>query len=73
MKYAEGDQAFIVESTRFIRAVRIVKFSGGFYTVRFIERNGGMNVRPSRLFPTKEAAEASIPKNQPSPEKWLHQ
>ncbi len=59
-KYKTGDKAFIVESSRFIREVEIVKIAGGIVTLRFTDTNGGVKLRESRLFPTKEEAEASI-------------
>lgn len=60
-KYNPGDTAFIVESSRFIREVTIVKYAGGLYTIRFKDSNGGIKVRENRLFQTKEDAEATIP------------
>lgn len=56
-RYKQGDKAFIVESKRFIREVEIVKFSGGLYTLRFIDSGGGIRFRENRLFATKEEAE----------------
>lgn len=61
-KYNPGDTAYIVESNRFIREVKVLKVAGGFATLCFMDRNGGIRLRESRLFPTKEDAEASIPK-----------
>ena len=61
-KYKSGGAAFIVESSRFIREVRILKIAGGFATLRFADSDGGIKLRESRLFPTKEAAESSLPK-----------
>ena len=61
-KYSPGDTAFIVESGRLIREVTVIKQAGDFCTLRFADSNGGIKVRESRLFPTKEAAEASLPK-----------
>ena len=61
-KYNPGDTAFIVESSRFIREVRILKIAGGFATLRFADSDGGIKLRESRLFSTKEAAEYSLPK-----------
>ena len=58
-KYNPGDTAFIVESSRFIREVKVLKIAGGFATLRFTDSDGGIKLRESRLFPTKEAAEAS--------------
>lgn len=61
-KYKPGDTAFIVESSRFIREVYIVKYAGGLYTIKFSDTKGGIKVRENRLFATKEEAEATIPK-----------
>lgn len=34
-KFKPDDTAYIVESNRIVREVLIVKFAGGFYTIRF--------------------------------------
>ncbi len=68
-KYNPGDTAFIVERGLFIRNVEIVKAAGGFATLRFLDGTGGVRLRMSRLYPTKEDAEAHIPnKAQTRPE-----
>lgn len=59
-RFNEGDTAYIVESSRFIREVTVIKFAGGLYTIRFKDSNGGIKVRENRLFQAKEDAEASI-------------
>lgn len=59
-KYSPDDTAYLVESNRIIRKVKILKFSGGFYTARFVEGGGGIRVRESRLFATEEEAKASL-------------
>ena len=69
-KYNPGDTAFIVESSRFIREVRILKIAGGFATLRFADSDGGIKLRESRLFPTKEAAESSLPKKAATGTQW---
>lgn len=61
-KYKAGDTAFFVESNRLIREVKILNVGGGFYTIRFLDGNGGIKVKEHRLFATKEEAEASLPK-----------
>jgi len=58
-KYKLGDLAYIVESNRWIREVKIVKIAGGFYTLQFTDTGGGTKLRENRLFETKEQAEAS--------------
>lgn len=59
-KYSPGDTAFLIESGRIIREVKIIKQAGDFCTLRFTDSNGGIKVRESRLYPSKEAAEASM-------------
>ena len=66
-KYNVNDTAFLLESNRFIREIKIVKYSGGLYTIRFTNGDGGIKVRESRLFATKEEAKAAIPKPKPKP------
>ena len=61
-KYSVGDTAFIVESQRIIREVRIISRGGGFYTMKFADGSGGIRLRENRIFGTKEEAENSIPK-----------
>ena len=70
-KYSPGDTAFIVESSRFIREVKVLKSAGEFVTLRFADSDGGIRLRESRLFPTREAAEASLPKKTTSRSQWL--
>ncbi len=73
MLYSPGDRAYIVESNLYIREVEVIKVAGGFCTIRFWDRGGGIKVRESRLFPTKEAAEASLPKKEaPKKSHWSY-
>lgn len=69
-KFNPGDTAFLVESNRIIREVRILKFGGGFYTIRFADSDGGIKVKEHRLFATKEAAEDSMPKKKTPRSYW---
>lgn len=61
-KYNVNDTAFIVESNMLIREVIVKKYAAGLYLISFADGTGGIKVRESRLFPTKEAAEATLPK-----------
>jgi len=61
MMFKEGTTAFIIESNRLVREVLILKKTGSFYVLRFLDSNGGIRVRESRLFATREAAEESVP------------
>lgn len=64
-KLEVGDKAFIIESNRIVREVIVLKRSRDFYTVRFVEnKSGGIQLRASRLFTSKEEAENCIPKKQ---------
>lgn len=51
-----GDIAYIVESNRIIREVKIVRCSGGIFLVKFLDTGGGIQVKRHRLFATKEEA-----------------
>ena len=61
--YKAGDKAWIVESTIFVKEVEIVNIRGGFVTLRFKGSSGGMRVRESRLYKTKEEAEKVVEMN----------
>ncbi len=61
-KYQVGDTAYIVESNRFIREVKITKHIAGSYIIKFVDSGGGIRVHESRLFPTEEDAKHSIRK-----------
>ena len=69
--YNPGDRAYIVESNHYIREVEVINGVGGFCTIRFVDRGGGIKVRESRLYPSREAAEASLPKKEmPKKSHW---
>lgn len=52
-----------IESNKIIREVAVISCRSDFYIVRFAEnsRSGGIQVCGSRLHPTREDAEHSIP------------
>lgn len=69
--YNPGDRAYIVESNLYIREVEVINVVGGFCTIRFVDRGGGIKVRESRLYPSREAAEASLSKKEmPKKSHW---
>ena len=78
MMFKEGQVAYIVESNRLIKEVSIVKRMGDFYIVRFANSGGGIRIRGSRLFVTKEEAEKTLSnvrekeKRYLSPYEYLH-
>ena len=55
-----GTKVFIIESNRFITETEVLRRSGEFYTIRF-GSNGGIKVRRSRIFLSREEAEAQLP------------
>ena len=59
-KFIKGDHVFVTVSNCYVREAEVLSSSGGLCTLRFINREGGTRVRESRLFTTKEEAEASI-------------
>ena len=61
-KYKPGDTVYIVSSVKWIKEAKVLRYAGGFYTLKFTDTGGGIKVRESRIFPTKEAAEASVKK-----------
>lgn len=69
MRFKAGDKAFIVESNRFIREVEIRSTAGGMYLIKFTDTGGGIKVKESRLFATREDAEKSLPGYKPAPQK----
>ena len=66
MKYRPGDIAYIVGNTRFIEIVEIMNVKYGLVTIHRLRTNSYIRVRENRLFSTKEAAEASLPKKEPA-------
>ena len=59
-KYQPGQKVFLTGgNTHLIKEAAVLKYTGGFYTIRF-ENGGGVKVRESRIYPTREEAEAVI-------------
>ncbi len=68
-----GDAVYIVETSS-VKQVDVLKVSGDFVTVKYktylpadnfghIEKTGGIRIRRTRVFESKEAAEAYIKAN----------
>lgn len=60
----KGDLAYIIVSGFRIEEVKITNVAGNLYTVKF-STGGGIRLPRGRLYPTKEAAEAQLPKKLP--------
>lgn len=54
-----GSHVFIIESNRTITEVVVAARRGDFYTIRFLN-GGAIQLRKSRIFPTREEAEKQI-------------
>lgn len=63
--------AFIIKSNRIIREVTIVRKTTDFYVVRF-ENQGAIQLRRSRIFPNREAAQQHLSKINVSVQKPGH-
>ena len=61
-KYAQGDHVFVNISNCYVREAEILKYTSGFYTIRFTDTSstGGTRVRENRLFASREEAEQHI-------------
>ena len=59
-KYRPGDIAYIVANSIFIKEVMVLKISGGFVTLRFMEGGGAARLRESRCgwYSTKRSGAA---------------
>lgn len=59
--YKTGDEAWILESGRYPRPVRIQKINGAMCIIRFTDRMNisGTMIRMNRLYATKEEAQAN--------------
>ena len=55
-----GDNAYIIESSRIIRPVRILNCAGGLYLIKFLDSEGAIRVHPDRVYITREAAEEQV-------------
>ena len=60
-----GRTAYLIESGRRVREVVVCGRAGALLTLRFTDTGGGVRLRPDRLYPTREAAQAAIQLKQP--------
>ena len=58
--YQPGQKVFLPGGNKnLIKEATVLKYTGGFYTIRF-DSGGGIKVRESRIYPSREKAEAAI-------------
>ena len=63
MSYKVGQLVWFVQSGMHVKEAKIISISGDFCTIRF-EDGGGIRVRSSKLYSTKEDAEQIINKTE---------
>lgn len=59
-KFKEKQIVYMIASANQIKEMVVVRYSGGFYTLRYRFTDGGIRVRESRLYATKEEAEKNL-------------
>ena len=58
-KFQVNQTVYLISSVNWIKEATVLKYTGGFYTIRF-ENGGGVKVRESRIYPTRKEAEQAI-------------
>ena len=59
-KYQPGQRVFLTGGNKnLIKEATVLKYTGGFYTICF-DSGGGIKVRESKIYPSREEAEAAI-------------
>ncbi len=59
-KYQPGQKVFLTGGNKnLIKEAAALKYTGGFYTIRF-ENGGGIKVREPRIYPIRKEAEAVV-------------
>ena len=59
-KYQPGQRVFLTGGNKnLIKEATVLKYTGGFYTIRF-ENGGGSKVRESRIYPAWKELEQAI-------------
>lgn len=70
MQFAKGQVVYIVENGKYTRQCRIIELRGGFAVLEF--QNGALTrLRLSRLYATKEEAEAAMPVHSQNPKEHI--
>lgn len=60
MKYKKDDICFIIENNIKVVPVKILKYSGGFYTVKFLTKPGAIRIKGHRIFASEEEAKNKL-------------
>ncbi|MBQ8996221.1 MAG: hypothetical protein IJ091_10445 [Oscillospiraceae bacterium] len=59
-KFQVGQTVYLISSVNWIKEATVLKYSGGFYTIKWTDSDGGTRVRESRFFVSKEDAENEL-------------
>lgn len=59
-QFQPGDVVYFISSTIFVRKATVIRATRDFCTIKFEETGGGIRVRNSKLYKTKEEAEAIV-------------
>ena len=62
MSFQSGDTIYIVENNHKVTPASVVRFSGGFYTLR-LSQNKVIRLSSRRVFRTREEAEHTLPES----------
>ena len=60
--FSIGDKVHFIESRWRIREAELKECSGGLVLIRFLDGDGGIRIRESRLYKTKQEAEENTRK-----------
>ncbi len=63
-KYRIGDQVYFIESNYKISEGLVINRTGEFYVVRYKNGDGGLRLRETRLFSSREEAENKFSKSE---------
>ena len=59
-KYQSGQKVFLTGGNKnLIKEATVLKYTGGFYTIRFAN-GGGVKGRESRIYPSRKEVEEAI-------------
>lgn len=60
MKYKKDEICYIIENNIKIVPVKILKYSSGFYTVKFLTKTGATRLKGHRIFASEEEAKSRL-------------
>ena len=66
-QFNPGEIVYFIASNRIVKEAKVIRNAGGFVTIKFDEGNcgpSGTRVRESKLYHTKEEAEAVVKQHQ---------